>query len=294
MAIVTACLALLEESDWAWRNLLNRATLTWASTVTSALALVAAAAQSQSKFFEARFCLSAAAVLLPIVWARATRRAELLALGVAFSAAVGPWWCAPVFALVAGRLLELTRCASSSASRGCRTLQRSRDVSWKRSRSLVSSAVAALSVTVDAIHGLAWCPALLLMGGGLPALRLAVAVAVAVPFEPMRAPMVGVLVALGAAARHAPAHLKRMLGVRSLEYFEPVAFVLSIAGAAGMTLVAPPSAPVLTSQCWPSPRSVRFIAVRMTEASFAAPSPCWRALRWAARWPPSIRSGCSP
>ena len=41
ISVVTALIALLEESDLAWRTVLNRATVTWAATITSAFALLA-------------------------------------------------------------------------------------------------------------------------------------------------------------------------------------------------------------------------------------------------------------
>ncbi len=238
IAVVTAAVALFEESDWAWRNVLNRASITWAASLTSALALLAALLASGRNL-----PVSIAAVLLPLVWARATRRAEPLALGVAFAAAAGPWWCAPLFALVAGRLLELApirRLFAIPTLEGA-PLKARRELE-EAVLFFVSAAVAGLCVAFEPSQGLAWAPALLLMGGTLPALRLSAAVAVAVPFEPLRAPVVGVLVALGAAAHHAPAHLKRLLGVRSLKYVVPVALLLATAGAGVLSGISPPTA----------------------------------------------------
>ncbi len=231
IATVTAFLALLEENDWAWRNLLNQSQLTLAASLTSALTLMAALVQGAS------LPLSVAAALLPVVWARSTRRAEPLALGVAFAAVAGPWWLALVIALLAARLLPL---ASVRRVLGLPTLLAApeRLVVEQLALFLVAATVACISVAFQPVHGVAWFAVLLLMGGVQPAVRLAVAVAIAVPFEPMRAPVVGVLVALGAAAHHAPAHLKRLLGVRSLQYVEPLALLLAIAGAASLTVVA--------------------------------------------------------
>ncbi len=232
IAVVTAFVALLEESDWAWRNLLNQSSLTLAASLTSAAALAGALLHGPS------LALSLAAALLPLVWARANRRAEPLALGVAFAAVAGPWWCALVIALLAGRLLPF---AVIRRALGLPTLEASpeRLTVEHLALFLASAAVAALSVAVEPAHAAAWFAVLLLMGGVQPAVRLAVAVAIAVPFEPMRAPAVGVLVALGAAAHHAPVHLKRLLGVRSLHYVEPLALLLAIAGAASLTVITP-------------------------------------------------------
>ncbi|MDP1822532.1 MAG: hypothetical protein Q8L48_04800 [Archangium sp.] len=237
LAVVSAVLALVEENDWAWHNLLNRAPLTWAASLTSvALLLPALVVGGRS------LPLTIAAVLLPLVWARATRRAELLALGVAFAAGAGPWWCAPLFAFAAGRLLQLEAVrqlfALPVASKDRRAVE-------ELTLFVASAVVAGLSVALEPSHAVAWSAALLLMGGTLPALRLAVAVAIAAPFEPLRAPVIGVLVALGAAAHHAQAHLKRALGVRSLQYVEPVALLLAIGGAAMLAATAPGSTSLL-------------------------------------------------
>lgn len=239
IAAVTAFLALLEENDWAWRNLLNQSTLTLGASLTSAAALMAALLHGAS------VPLSLAAALLPVVWARATRRAEPLALGVAFAAVAGPWWLALVIALLAGRLLPL---ASVRRVLGLPTLEAApeRLVLEQLALFLVAASVACLSVAFEPAHAVAWFAVLLLMGGVQPAARLAVAVAIAVPFEPMRAPAVGLLVALGAAAHHAPAHLARLLGVSSLKYVEPLALLLAIAGAASLTVITPmPGSPLV-------------------------------------------------
>lgn len=232
IATATAFLALLEENDWAWRNLLNQSKLTLAASLTSAVALMAALVLGAS------VPLSLAAALLPVVWARANRRAEPLALGVAFAAVAGPWWLALVVALSSGRLLPLV---SVRRRLGLPTLEAGpeRLVVEQLALFLVAASVACLAVAFEPARAVAWFAVLLLMGGVQPAVRLAVAVAIAVPFEPMRAPAVGVLMALGAAAHHAPAQLKRLLGVRSLQYVEPLALVLAIAGAASLAVITP-------------------------------------------------------
>jgi hypothetical protein len=237
LAVVTALLALLEENDWAWRNVLNRSPLTWAATLSSAMLLLSALVLGGRSL-----PLTLAAVLLPLVWARATRRAELFALGVAFTAGAGPWWCAPLLAFAAGRLLHVEAVrqffALPMASKDRRGLE-------ALTLFFTSAVVAGISVALEPSRALAWSTALLFMGGTLPALRLAVAVALAAQFEPLRAPAVGLLVALGAAAHHAQAHLKRALGVRSLQYVEPVALLLASCGAAVLAVTAPLSTSLL-------------------------------------------------
>ena len=56
----------------------------------------------------------------------------------------------------------------------------------------------------------------------------------------------GSMVALGAVAHHAPAHLKRFLGARSLQYVVPVALLLAMAGAGVLAVLSPiPTSPFL-------------------------------------------------
>ena len=148
ISVATALLALLEENDLAWRTVLNRASLTWAATITSALALLTA-----TLLGEATLPMLIPAVLLPLVWARATRRGELLAAGIAFTALAGPWWCAPLLAIAAGRLLQLgaVRRALGLASNAAAALEQRRAL-----EGMVLFGVAALvgasAVAMDAGH----------------------------------------------------------------------------------------------------------------------------------------------
>ena len=236
LAVATALVALLEEHEWSSRHLLNRSSVTWAATVTSIVTLLVARVVTTGP----SVLLTVVAVLLPLVWTRATRRAELLAPGLCLIAAAGPWWLAPIFAVAAGRLLELAPVRAVFALPEAHSKAR-REVE-ELALFIAAAAAGGVSVALQPEHALAWFPALLLMGGSLPALRLVVAVAIAVPLEPLRSPVVGLLVALAAAAQHVPAQLKRVLGLRSLQYVEPVALLLAMVGAAALALVAPSSA----------------------------------------------------
>jgi hypothetical protein len=80
LAVVLSLLALLEETDFTWSTLLNGSLVAWAGSLSAAAALVLAILLKADPW-----PVSLALLVLPLAWVRATRRGELLALGVALS-----------------------------------------------------------------------------------------------------------------------------------------------------------------------------------------------------------------
>lgn len=227
-------LALCEEWDWTWRALLNRRPVAWVASAVSALLVLVAALLTRGS--ELGPWVAVAALALPFVWVRATRSAVPLAAGVVLVSVGGPWWLAPLFAVAAGRALELT------------SLRRSLSLAPRAEPELGSgvllavSSLCAFGMVVDqSSRALPWAAALLLLGGGVLALRVALAAVVAATSRELAPFAVGALVALGALARHAPVVLRRGFGSKGVAYVQPVALVLAVLGALGcLALDLPP------------------------------------------------------
>ena len=220
IAVVAAVLALAEESDFTWRVFLNRAPIAWVASAVSAAALLAALALGGRSHGT-----SLAALTLPLLWTRATRRGAVAFSGVLFAALAGPWWSAPLFAVVAGRALDF------EAVRVLLALPRAKALEAWVSLVLMTL-VAGGCVLIDPSQATPWALAILLAGVGAPALRVAIAAVLSTPDVAARPLVVGALVSLGALARHAPRSLRRLLAAGSLKYFEPTSLLLAVAGAA--------------------------------------------------------------
>ncbi len=220
IAVVAAVLALAEEFDFTWRVFLNRAPIAWVASAVSGAALLAALALGGRSLGT-----SLAALALPLLWTRATRRGAVAFSGVLFAALAGPWWSAPLFAVVAGRALDF------EAVRALLSLPRAKALEAWVSLALMTL-VAGGCVLIDPSQATPWALAILLAGVGAPALRVAIAAALSTPDAAARPLVVGALVTLGALARHAPRALRRLLAAGSLKYFEPTSLLLAVAGAA--------------------------------------------------------------
>lgn len=230
LAVVASLAALLEEAEWTWRVLLNRASVAWAGVAVAAVALVGAAAWHP----EGGLVL-AAAVLLPVLWVRATGWAGLAALSVALTAWLGvrapgvASFVAPALALGWGRGLP-----GWSAARRFLSLGRDGHV---LNLVAVVGAAAASAALVEGPWRLpllvAWSLVLVLLRDRHATVRLTLAAALSLAWPGAHLVPPLALLALAFATRHRPDAARRLLGSDDVAFVTNAAALLAVVTAAG-------------------------------------------------------------
>lgn len=207
VAFVTSIFALLEEFDATWNWVLNRRGVAWAASLTSACALTMAAATTSGT---AVGVVLACCAVLPLAWTRATRRHELLAVGLGVGALAGwtggqPWAVVPpMVALLFGRGVMRV----GAARRALNLTVTTPTALW--AMTLVAG-VASTALLHGPRVGLAWCAASVLLGGA-PALNLAAGMAVAALTPEAQPWLTLVLMSLAIGLRHVEPTTLRLLG----------------------------------------------------------------------------------
>jgi hypothetical protein len=230
LAVVLSLLALLEETDFTWSTLLNESLVAWAGTMSAAAALTLAILLKADPL-----PISVALLVLPLAWVRATRRGELLALGVALSGVIylpglthpllASLLLAPPGALFFARgVLGLTPVANALGVKA----EPSRLLLLVSVLCAWLSVVVGLPVEVSAL----WAGALLLLGGDALAVNLVAAGLVAAAVPSLQLPGAGLLLVLAIALHHLPAATARVLGASRATYAVPAAALCAVAVAA--------------------------------------------------------------
>lgn len=230
LAAVASLVALLEEAEWTWRVLLNRASVAWAGVAVAAVALVGAVAWPA----DSRLVL-AAAVLLPVLWVRATGWAGIAALSVAVTAWLGvrvpgvQSFVAPALALAWGRALP-----GWSAAR--RLLSLGRDGHVMNLVVAVAAAAGTAAVVDDAWRLpllAAWSLALVLLRDRHAVVRLSLAAALSLAWPGAHLAPPLALLGLAFVTRHRPDVARRLLGTDDVAFVTNAAALLAVVTAAG-------------------------------------------------------------
>ncbi|GMU60506.1 MAG: cobalt-precorrin-5B C(1)-methyltransferase [Myxococcaceae bacterium] len=233
LAAAASLVALLEESDRAWRALLNRARVAWASVVVAAAVLAGAAAWRSEGV-----PVLAAALVLPALWARATRKAGWAAASVGLTAFLGlrqpglAALVAPLLAVLWSRVLPAWRPARAffrHVPGGVGSLV------------VLAAAVGAAAASAAWLEGpwrlpvlVAWSLALVLLRDRYGVARLSAAALLAVVWPGGHLLASAALLALAFLARHRPAAAVRLLGTSSAAFLPNGAalWAVAVAGAA--------------------------------------------------------------
>ncbi|MGV3620713.1 MAG: hypothetical protein ACO1OB_07840 [Archangium sp.] len=243
--------ALFESWSFTKQRVLNGAPVAWMASLSAFGVLIAARAIAVPGVW-----LQAGVLMLPLLWARATRTSLAAVAGVPLIAACFPWWVAPLYALIAARapMLSVVRNAVGLRERGLL-------------ESLAIHFVVLCTAAVCIANNEApapWAVVLLMCGGPLLAARVVLASLFFAGAREQWPAVVGVLASLGALVRHAPRELRRITGTRPLAFVEVTSVLTAVAGAA-LSMVFPASAGSMP--LWPCVASTGALMA----ASFLAP-----------------------
>lgn len=225
LAAVASVVALLEEAEWTWRALLNRAPVAWTGVVVAAMALGGAVAWGSDGAL-----LLVASVLLPAAWVRATGWPGAAAFGVGFTAVLGVRhpglvsFAAPALALLWGRAL-----AAWAPARRFFSLRRD-----GHALTLLAAvgAAAASAALVDGPWRLpllaAWTATLVVLRDRHAVVRLVAAAALAAAWPGAHLVAPAAFLGLAFLSRHRPEAARRLVGSDGVGFLTNVAALLAV------------------------------------------------------------------